>query len=120
MKNQHRSGIRIPVELPVFVEWKGPTGGAKKATGKTGNVSGNGLFISVATRLRRNTPISFTVPLPSDVAPAPLELLCQGRVVRWSDEGETAGVGVIIDEYELRPIPNHKKSNRSRKKRGPA
>jgi hypothetical protein len=43
--------------------------------------------------------------LPSEVTPVPLELVCKARVVRWNQHGQLHGVGAIIDEYELRPMP---------------
>jgi hypothetical protein len=46
-----------------------------------------------------------------------LELLCQGRVVRWNRRGEVQGLGAVIDEYELRPLPQPgAEGKRSKKK----
>jgi hypothetical protein len=42
--------------------------------------------------------------LPREVTQVPLELLCQGRVVRWNQHGQVQGLGAVIDEYELRPV----------------
>jgi hypothetical protein len=103
MMNHHRAGMRIPVELPVHVQWRSHRGSSLKAQGRTENISGNGLFITFPTKVRRNTPITFTVALPAEITQVPLELLCQGRVVRWNRPGELPGIGVIIDDYELRP-----------------
>jgi len=102
--NQHRTGKRIPVELPVEIRWKSRAGNFKHAMGKTGNISGSGLFIEVATRLNRATSVMIKVKLPPEVTKVPLELLCQGRVVRWDRHGQTQGLGAVIDEYELRPV----------------
>ena len=101
--SQPRAGIRIPVELPVEVRWKSRSGNNRQVQGKTGNISGNGLFVKVPVRARRRTPITMTVFLPGGVGQAPVELLCQGRVVRWSRPGELPGMGAIIEDYEFRP-----------------
>jgi len=93
------------MNLPVEIEWKGRTGSEKQATGKTGNISGSGLFIEMPIRLRRATSITIKVVLPSEVTHVPVELVCKARVVRWNQHGQIHGVGAIIDEYELRPIP---------------
>ena len=103
MKNNERAGIRIPVELPVIVFWKSRWGQSRRAEGKTGNISANGLFMSIPVRPPRKTPVSMRVLLPMAVTHVPIELLCTGRVIRWSCPGESRGMGATIDEYEFRP-----------------
>ena len=102
---QSRASQRIPMELPVEIRWKSRAGGNRQALGKTGNISGSGLFIAVPVRPRRDTPLNIKVSLPREVTRIPLELLCQGRVVRWNQRGMIHGVGAVIDEYEFRPAP---------------
>jgi len=103
MVRHPRTGSRVPVQLAIEVRWKSSAGGYRKITGKTDNISGNGMFMAVPVRLRRETPISITVSLPEEVTRVPLELRCHGRVVRWSKAGERAGIAATIDQYELRP-----------------
>jgi hypothetical protein len=103
--NQRRASQRIPMELPVEIRWTSSTGNKRQAIGKTGNISGSGLFIEIPIRLHRATSVSIKVVLPSEVTQVPLELLCQGRVVRWNHRGQVQGLGAVIDEYELRPVP---------------
>jgi hypothetical protein len=100
-----RTGKRIPMKLPVEIQWKSPAGSQKQATGKTDNISGNGLFIEIPIRLRRATSISIKVMLPPEATTVPLELVCKARVVRWNRRGQAQGVGAVIDEYELHPVP---------------
>jgi len=92
------------MELPVEIRWTSRTGSKRQAMGKTGNISGSGLFIEIPVRLHRATSVSIKVVLPSEVTQVPLELLCQGRVVRWNHRGQVQGLGAVIDEYELRPV----------------
>jgi hypothetical protein len=113
--NQPRTGQRFPMKLPVEIQWKSPAGSLRKASGKTANISGGGLFVEIPIRLRRVTSITIKVVLPPEVTHVPLELLCKGRVVRWDQQGQVQGVGVTIDEYELRPVPR----TGSRGKRSP-
>jgi len=103
--NQQRTSQRIPMELPVEIRWKSRAGGTKQAIGKTGNISGSGLFIEVPIRLHRATSVSIKVMIPREATQTPLELLCKGRVVRWNRRGQVQGLGAVIDEYELRPMP---------------
>lgn len=100
---QLRASQRIAIELPVEIRWRSRAGARRQARGKTGNISGSGLFIKVPVRPHRATAVTIKVLLPREVTQVPLELLCQGRVVRWSQRGQTQGLGAVIDEYELRP-----------------
>ena len=103
--NQNRISRRIPMELPVEIEWRSRTGNPRQARGKTGNISGNGLFIEIPNRPQRATSIMIKVMLPLEITKVPMELLCQARVVRWNHHRQFQGVGAVIDEYELRRVP---------------
>lgn len=103
--NQRRTSQRVPMEVPVEIQWKSRTGSPKQATGKTGNISGTGLFIEIPIRLHRATSVMIKVMLPREVTGVPLELLCQGRVVRWNHHGQVKGLAAVIDKYEFRPVP---------------
>ena len=102
--NQRRNSPRVEIELPVEIQWKSPAGSPKQALGKTGNISGNGLFIEIPVRLHRETIVKIKVKFPRDVTQVPIELLCQGRVVRCYQRGQIRGMGAVIDDYELRPV----------------
>jgi len=102
--NQRRTSQRLPMELPVEIQWKSRGGNVKQAHGKTSDISGSGLFIEIPVRLSRATSVKIRVVLPKEVTQVPLELLCQGRVVRWNRNGQVQGLGAVIDEYELRPV----------------
>ena len=103
MTRQPRAGLRIPVELPIKVRWKSQSGNYRQVKGKTGTISGNGLFMTVPFRPHRSARITMTVQLPVQVTHSPLELLCEGRVVHWKEEKGQIGVAAVIDAYELRP-----------------
>jgi hypothetical protein len=105
MAESRRAYRRVTVELPVSLRWRTPRGTERQISGKTENVSRSGLFVVTPVRLRRETPVSFTVILPQEVTRVPIELACQGRVVRSSGPGELSGFVAIIDDYELRPAP---------------
>lgn len=96
-----RAGARIPVELPVQIQWKNGAGTERIAKGITANISGNGLFILAKVRLQHDTPVNLRVALPVDITHIPVELLCEGRVVRQRSADLSAGIGVIIDDYRL-------------------
>jgi len=103
MDENHRTGIRIPIELRIEVYWVSRRGHSRRVEGKTGNISGNGLFMSIPIRPPCKTPVIMKVVLPETVTRVPIELLCNGRVIRWSCSGEARGMGATIDEYEFRP-----------------
>ena len=105
MAETRRAHRRIPVKFEVNVLWKTRSGTQRQVQAKTENVSGTGMFVMVPIRLPRETPITFKVSLPTEITRVPIELVCQGRVIRSSRAGEPPGFGAIIDEYELRPAP---------------
>ncbi|MEJ2009562.1 MAG: PilZ domain-containing protein [Acidobacteriota bacterium] len=96
-----RGGTRIPVELPVQIRWTTREGVEQFVEGKTSSMSGNGLFISAAIQLRHDTPINFTVSLPAEITKIPMQLRCEGRVIRQQNPGAPPGIGVVIDDYHL-------------------
>ena len=102
--NYLRAGVRIPVELPVQVRWKGSAGKYRTAEGRTASMSGNGMLMAIPIRLRHEMPITVTVTFPVEVTKVPIELRCRGRVVR-QHTGDRTSVGAIIDEYSFRRIP---------------
>jgi hypothetical protein len=104
MSHHPRSGQRIEVELPVEVRWKSRSGTYRRVHGKTYNISGNGLFVTIPIRPRLKTPVTITVSLPSEITQVPVEILCKGRVVRWDQKGQQRGLGAIIDDYQLRRV----------------
>ncbi len=114
--NQRRTGQRITMGLPVEIRWTSRTGSEKQAIGKTGNISGSGLFIEIPVRLQRETAFTMKVMLPRKAGQGPLELQCQGRVVRWNRRGEVQGLGAVIDEYELHPMPAAEPAAKGKKK----
>ena len=103
MSNQQRTGIRIPIELPAEVSWQSRWGHSRLVEGKTGNISGNGLFMIVPVRPPTKTLVTMRVFLPVTITSVPIELLCTGRVIRWNCPGESRGMGATIDDYEFRP-----------------
>ncbi len=102
--HERRVSQRIPMGLPVEIRWKTRAGTLKQATGTTGNISGNGLFIEIPIRLPLSTSLMMNMLLPRGQTQVPLELSCQGRVVRLKGNGQVDGLCVVIDEYELRPV----------------
>ena len=62
MSENQRSGIRIPVVLPVEVHWKSRGGRTRRVAGKTENISGNGLFTCIPIRPPCNTTVTVRVP----------------------------------------------------------
>ena len=96
-----RAGVRVPLELPVEVRWRGRRGKKQHAQGKTVTISGNGFYVILPTRLAQETPIDFTVDLPVEVTRVPMKLAGQGRVVRGKLSSAKTGVAAIIDDYHF-------------------
>jgi hypothetical protein len=96
-----RAGLRLPLELPMEVRWKGPRGKKQHAQGKTVTISGNGFYVILPARLPQATPIQFAVDLPVELTRVPMKLTGQGHVVRGNVSSAEAGVGAIIDDYRF-------------------
>jgi len=103
MTREQRLGERVPLELPVHLEWQ-TARGLQRLDGTTRNISGNGIFVTIRRRIRNRAPISFRLDLPPEVTGAPVQLLGHGRVVRNTGSVEAPGIAAIIDEYEIRPV----------------
>ena len=73
-----RGGVRLPLELPVEVRWRGRRGKKQHAQGKTVAISGNGFYILLPKRLAHETPIDFTMDLPVELTRVPMKLAGQG------------------------------------------
>ena len=102
MHKEVRSSVRFPLQLPVQVRWKAPGGKYRRAEGKTGNISGNGVFLTLPARIRLATLIVFRVVLPTEITKTPVVLVGQGRVVRRNRE--PSGVAAVIEDYRLMPL----------------
>jgi len=97
-----RTGGRIPIELPLEIRWKARDGKLQRAEGKTASISANGVLMTVPVKLPPHTPITIAVNLPVEFTKVPLQILCQGRVVRQS--AKVSGLRAVIDNYKLRPV----------------
>ncbi len=105
MRDQ-RAGVRLPMRLPSVLCWKTASGKHRTTQADTANLSRNGLLLLTSKALRPQTPIRCRVFLPKAVTGVSVELICLGRVVRRSGARDTPAIAAIIDEYELRRIPD--------------
>ncbi len=96
-----RTGGRIPIELPVEIRWKAADGKLREAQGETVSISANGVHMTVAAKIKPQTPVTIKVRLPLEVTRVPLLLECEGRVVKQA-KGAT-GLRAVIDDYRLHP-----------------
>ena len=87
--NERRVSQRIPMGLPVEIRWKTRAGSLKQAMGKTGNISGNGLFIEIPIRLHRATSLMIKVVLPREETQGSIRTFVSGT----SGEMETGRAG---------------------------
>jgi len=100
---ERRQGKRYPLALPAQVRWKAPRGSVGRAQVTTGDMSSSGLLVVMPSPLPLGTTINVTINLPVELTKVPVELSCQGRVVRKSRMGKNQGIGAIIEDFQLRP-----------------
>lgn len=84
--------------------------------GNTVSISSNGVHMTVAARIRPQTPVTITVKLPMEITKLPLVLSCEGRVVRQAPGA--SGLRAVIDDYRLRPAGRKIRKSVARRKVG--
>jgi len=91
-----RGSVRFPIKLPVAVKSQ-----QDEHTAETGDISSGGVTFYVDADLAIGSPIEFRITMPGSVlgTPADVTVLCIGRVVRSTPEGERHLVAAVIDEY---------------------
>jgi hypothetical protein len=101
-----RTGKRFPLTLATTI--RGGKKSAKKGT--TSDLSAAGVFIMADADFEVGTKVEFDITLPAAMIGAnkDVEVRCQGRVVRASDEAgkrkkpaSKGGVACVIDNYEF-------------------
>jgi hypothetical protein len=93
-----QGAARFPVKLPIHIKSQ-----AGESDSETDNISANGLLFHHDVDMPVGSKVEFTISLPADVvgAKADVQVQCQGRVARTSQDGARRGVGVVIDEYRF-------------------
>ncbi len=94
-----RSATRFPIKLPVEVRAEE----AAKLQAETKDISAGGVLFYMDTAMAVGSRIEFNISLPAAVLGTPndVNVLCVGRVVRCSDEGDRRAVAAVIDEYRF-------------------
>ena len=101
-----RTGTRFPLTLATTI--RGGKKSAKKGT--TSDLSAAGVFIMADADFEVGTKVEFDITLPAAMIGAnkDVEVRCQGRVVRATEEGgkkkklaSKGGVACVIDNYEF-------------------
>jgi len=94
-----RSATRFPIKLPVEVRAEE----AAKLPAETKDISAGGVLFYMDAAMEVGSRIEFNISLPAAVLGTPndVNVLCVGRVVRCSDEGDRRAVAAVIDEYRF-------------------
>lgn len=92
-QDEKRASRRIQLEVPVHMG---------EPIGTTRDISGNGIYFVTARSIALNEQISFSVELDYIIPDKPLNLNCQGRVVRVEIIGDQLGVAAQIDRFSCR------------------
>src|SRR5271165_6835756 len=93
-----RNTLRFPLHLQVTL--KTPTE-AYRAT--TIYISAGGILFHTEAVIQVDSPVQFTIEMPGEalVTVHQVLVICQGRVVRCSEEGTGRSVAIVIDEYQF-------------------
>ncbi len=73
---------------------------------KTTDISAGGILFHTESDIAVGSEVEFTIEMPNDVLGTknPVLVRCQGRVVRFAEEGSGRSVAVVIDEYHFERI----------------
>ncbi len=102
---ERRQGKRYPLKLPAQVRWKAGGRSVRGVQGETGDISSSGLLVVIPNHVPLGTTINVTIYLPVELTKVPVELSCQGRVVRKNRLDKGQGISAIIEDFQLRPSP---------------
>lgn len=98
---EKRAIRRFPLHLPV--QLAGSALPAQPGPAETNDVSSHGVSFSSDVPLAIDTPIEFTLTLPTEVTMTePIRVKCHGKVVRVADQTNgTFTVAAAIEGYEF-------------------
>jgi hypothetical protein len=102
VSHDKRAIRRFALQLPVTVT--AASGEQIKATAKTKDVSSQGVCFYCDSAMEHDTPIEFTLTLPTEVTMTePISVRCRGKVVRVQSEvpGGKFAIAAAIESYEF-------------------
>jgi c-di-GMP-binding flagellar brake protein YcgR len=93
-----RNTLRFPLHLQVTL--KTPT---EEYRATTIDISAGGILFHTEAVIQVDSPVQFTIEMPGEALATdrPVLVICQGRVVRCSQEVTGRSVAVVIDEYQF-------------------
>jgi len=101
-KVEQRANRRFSLRLPVSIRFT--DGRAEEIPAETQNVSAQGIFFNVQSKLVEGSRIEFTMTLPPEVTLTDsIRVRCQGKVIRvdTSGSGPEIGVAAVIEQYDF-------------------
>ena len=103
---EKRAIRRFALQLPVTIT--GKSGRKMRATAESRDVSSHGICFFCDSAIEPETPIEFTLTLPSEITMSePLSVHCTGKVVRIErQEANRFAVAAAISDYEFLPECN--------------
>lgn len=95
-KDDMRSSVRFPLELPVEVRAH-----RERFDAMTKDISAGGVLFYMDSAVEVGSIIEFSISMPAKIIGAEKDIVvnCVGRVVRSEPEGERSAVAAVIDEY---------------------
>ena len=93
-----RNAMRFPLHLPVTLKTT-----TAEHHAETIDISAGGILFRSESEVAVGSVVEFTVAMPGDVLGSDRDILviCQGRVVRCSQDSSGRSIAVVIDEYKF-------------------
>lgn len=100
--SERRKAQRFPLQLPLQVGWRETEGSVQKSA-SIRDISANGIYFKLDSRLAEDSKVEFYVRLEIEGAPGGgVWLHCVGSIVRVEpEETGSVGVGARIDRYRF-------------------
>ncbi|MGA3168490.1 MAG: PilZ domain-containing protein [Terriglobia bacterium] len=99
---ERRNTTRLPLVLPICLEWLSSDDEIHRTRGTTRDVSHNGVYCFLEGPLSPGLPVSFAIVFPSDLTGSdPLKLDCGGRIVRSEIRERRLGVAATIESARV-------------------
>jgi hypothetical protein len=102
-KAERRARKRVPAEVPVSLR---SVGGTLQTTGRTRDLSTNGIFLYSDSRIEPGSELEMVLILPPELTQGEKRwVCCQAVIVRVEDRGKAEGFGVAATIRTMEFLP---------------
>lgn len=102
LNSERRSAARLPLVLPICLEWLSSGEEIHRTRGTTRDVSRHGVYCFLESPLSPGLSVRFAIVFPSELTGSdPLKLDCAGRILRSEIRERRLGVSAVIESSRI-------------------